>query len=88
MVWAAYPTLTSGGGLDTIVTGESCSPRLVTAVDPNMSDTKTTAVMLNTFAAVPGGMWVVRSSDADAEDDSMVTATELATQCSQRCQTL
>lgn len=60
-----------------MVTGKPSPPKLVTAVDPSVSDTKTTTVMLNPFSTLPGGMCVLRPFDADAEDDNMVTITEL-----------
>lgn len=49
-------SITSPGEVDTIVTGMPSSPRLVTAVDPRLSDTRTTAVTLNMCSAVPGGI--------------------------------
>lgn len=50
---------------------------LVTAVEPRMSDTKATTVMLNPFVAVPGGIWVSRKLDEDTPVESFVIESSL-----------
>lgn len=68
---------TCSGSTDTTANGAPSIPRLVTAVDPRLSETCATTVRLKSPAALPGGKWVSRALDDEPAEESIVTQCSL-----------